>query len=184
MTPEQTSELLAALMRQEELLKQLVTSINKPKLGLHNDAGSRKIYCNRHNGFLWYTLSNSEPQAVDATALTGYLRELRFEKCERRGKEVHKLLATIQAERTYILESGHDTQFAKGLLAAIASLTPQQLYSPITLQPQPGTDDSVLFCRVWAGSELIMASYGEESNWREISKQALAVTKAAASMVF
>ncbi|MCC5668391.1 hypothetical protein LC653_32190 [Nostoc sp. CHAB 5784] len=40
MTPEQTSELLAVLMRQEELLKQLVASINKPKLGLHSEAGS------------------------------------------------------------------------------------------------------------------------------------------------
>ncbi|NDJ26151.1 hypothetical protein GS682_32185 [Nostoc sp. B(2019)] len=60
MNPQETSELLAALMRQEELLKQLVASINKPKLGLHNDAGSRKIYCNRHNGFLWYTQSNSQ----------------------------------------------------------------------------------------------------------------------------
>ncbi len=184
MTPQETSELLAALMRQEELLKQLVASINKPKLGLHNEAGNCKIYCNRHNGYMWYTLNNGEPSAVAATALTGYLRELRFEKCERRGKEVHKLLATIQAERTYILESGHDTQFAKGLLAAIASLTPQQLYSPITLQPQPGTDESVLFCRVWVGSEFIMASYSEETNWRSLSKQALAVTKAAASMVF
>ncbi|WP_226889939.1 hypothetical protein [Nostoc sp. MG11] len=52
MNPQETSELLAALMRQEELLKQLVASINKPKLGLHNDAGNCKIYCNRHNGFL------------------------------------------------------------------------------------------------------------------------------------
>ncbi|WP_256874705.1 hypothetical protein [Nostoc sp. C057] len=61
----------------------------------------------------------------------------------------------------------------------------QQLYSPITLQPQPGTtDENVLFCRVWVESELVMASYNEQSDWREISKQAIAVTKAAAEMVF
>ncbi|WP_242055943.1 hypothetical protein [Nostoc flagelliforme] len=70
------------------------------------------------------------------------------------------------------------------MLAAVASLTPQQLYSHVTLQPQPGNDDSVLFCRLWVGSELVMASYNEETNWREISKQALAVTKAANEMVF
>ncbi|MBD2535900.1 hypothetical protein H6G97_43840 [Nostoc flagelliforme FACHB-838] len=178
MTPEQTSELFALLMRQEELLKQLVASINKPKLGLHSEAGSCKIYCNRHNGSLWYTLNNSEASAITQTALTGYLKELKFEKCERRGKEVYKLLITILADRTYILESGHDTHFAKSVLAAIATLTPQQLYSPITLQPTPGTtDESVLFCRVWVGSELVMASYNEQSNWREISKQALEICK-------
>ncbi|MBD2248813.1 hypothetical protein [Nostoc sp. FACHB-888] len=185
MNPQENAELLAALMRQEELLKQLVAAINKPKLGLHSEAGSSKIYCNRHNGYLWYTLSNGEAIAVAQTALTGYLRELKFEKCERRGKEVYKLLVTIQADRIYILESGHETHFAKGLLAAIATLAPEQLYSPITLQPQPGTtDESVLFCRVWVNSELIMASYNEQSDWRKISKQAIAVTKAANEMVF
>lgn len=181
---QETSDLLTCLMRQEELLKQLVASINKPKLGLHNEAGNCKIYCNRHNGSLWYILSNGEPQAVAQSALTGYLKELKFEKCERRGKEVHKLLAIVQADRTYILESGHDTQFAKCLLAAIASLSPQQLYSPVTLQPQAGDDESVLFCRVWIGSELVMASYNEQTDWRATAKQALAVTKAAAEMVF
>ena len=185
MNPQENADLLAALMRQEELLKQLIASINKPKLGLHSDAGSCKIYCNRKHGVLWYTLSNSEPIAIADTALTGYLRELKFEKCERRGKEVYKLLATIVADRTYILESGHDTHFAKGLLAAVATLTPQQLYSPITLQPTPGTtDENVLFCRVWVESELVMASYNEETNWREVRIQAIAVIKAALEMVF
>jgi hypothetical protein len=184
MTPIENADLLAALMRQEELLKQLVASINKPKLGLHSEAGSSKIYCNRQHGGLWYTL-NGEPSLVTATALTGYLKELRFENTERRKKETCKLLITVQADRTYILESGYDTHFSKSILAAIATLTPQQLYSPITLQPQPGTtDESVLFCRVWVGSELIMASYNEQTDWRVTSQQAIAVTKAAAEMAF
>ncbi|MBG1271153.1 hypothetical protein, partial [Nostoc sp. WHI] len=148
------------------------------------EAGSCKIYCNRHNGSLWYIMANGEPSAVAQSALTGYLKELRFEKCERRGKEVHKLLATIQADRLYILESGHDTHFSKGLLTAVSLLTPQQLYSPLTIQPQAGTDESVLFCRVWVGSELVIASYNEQTNWREVSKQAKACVKAASEMVF
>ncbi len=144
-----------------------------------------KIYCNRHNGYLWYTLNNSEASAITQTALTGYLRELKFEKCERRGKEVYKLLITIQADRLYILESGHETHFAKCVLAAIATLTPQQLYCPLTLQPTPGTtDESVLFCRVWVGSELVMASYNEQTEWGQIWQQAVEVTKAANEMAF
>lgn len=184
MNSQENAELLAALMRQEELLKQLVASINKPKLGLHSEAGSCKIYCNRQHGGLWYIL-NGEPSDVPQTALTGYLKELRFENTERRKKETCKFLITIQADQTYILESGYDTHFSKSLLTAIATLTPEQLYSPITLQPTPGTtDESVLFCRVWVGSELVMASYNEQTEWREVSKQALAVTKAANEMAF
>jgi hypothetical protein len=184
MNPQETSDLLACLMRQEELLKQLVASINKPKLGLHNEAGNCKIYCNRHNGSLWYTLNNSEPSAVAGSALTGYLKELRFENTERRNKETSKLLITIQADRTYILESGADTNFSKCLLTAFASLTPEQLYSPVTLQPQAGKDENVLFCRVWVGSELIMAPYNEQTDWKNTTLQALAVTKAANQVVF
>ncbi|WP_242054260.1 hypothetical protein [Nostoc sp. FACHB-888] len=98
---------------------------------------------------------------------------------------MREIILPIDSTRLYILESGHDTHFAKSVLAAIATLTPEQLYSPITLQPTPGTtDESVLFCRVWVGSELVMASYNEETTWREVSKQAIAVTKAAAEMVF
>ncbi|WP_341531506.1 hypothetical protein WKK05_36025 (plasmid) [Nostoc sp. UHCC 0302] len=184
MTPQETSELLAALMRQEELLKQLVASINKPKLGLHSDAGSCKIYCNRHNKSLWYMLSNNEPVAITQTALTGYLRELKFEKSDRNGEEKCKLLISIQADKLYILESGYDTHFSKSILAAVALLTPQQLYSPVTIQPQAGDKGTVLFCRVWIGSELIMANYNEQTDWKVIARQALDVVKAANEMVF
>ncbi|QFS52431.1 hypothetical protein [Nostoc sphaeroides] len=192
MNPQENAELLAALMRQEELLHLLVAAINKPKLGLHSEAGNCKIYCNRQHGGLWYTL-NGEPSDVPQSALTGYLKELRFENTERRKKETCKLLITIQADRTYILESGYDTHFSKSLLTAMpaatrsgnATLRPEQLYAPVTLQPQPGTtDESVLSCRVWVGSELIKASYGEETDWKVTARQALDVVKAASEMVF
>ena len=169
-----TPQLLA---RQEELLKKLIAVLDKPKLGLHNDAGTCKIYCNRQHGHLWYTLPNGEPVPVNATAVTGYLKDLKFEQTERRGKPCHKLLATIAADRLYILEAGHDTHFSKGLLIAIASLSPQHLAHPITLQPQPGDDDAVLFCRLWMGSELVKAPYGEDTDWREVAKLALSNVK-------
>ncbi len=59
---------------------------------------------------------------VQSTANFG-IKELRFENTERRKKETCKLLITIQADRTYILESGYDTHFSKCILAAIATLT-------------------------------------------------------------
>jgi len=145
-------------------------------LGLHNDAGICKIYCNRQHKCLWYTF-DGEVHAVTAKALTGYLRELKFEKCDRRGKEVYKLLATLEADRLYVLESGHDTHFAKGLMSAVASLTPQQLQQPITIQPQPGTDDKVLFCRVFVGAELVMAHYDERTDFRAVAKRVIALVK-------
>ena len=178
MTNDINTQLLTALNRQQQLLEMILSSLDKPKLGLHNDAGICKIYCNRHNGCNWYTLTNGEPTPVQATALTGYLKAIKFEATERRGKPVHKLLTTIAADRLYILESGHDSHFSKGLLAAIAQLRPQDLLQPVTIQPSPGDEDSVLFCRVWLGVEQVRAQYNEETDWREVAKQAIAVVRA------
>lgn len=177
MTIDINAQLLTALNRQEQLLELILSSLDKPRLGLHNDAGICKIYCNRHNGCNWYTLNNGEPTPIQATALTGYLKAIKFEATERRGKPVHKLLTTIAADRLYILESGHDSHFSKGLLAAIATLRPQDLLQPITIQPSPGDEDTVLFCRLYLGVEPVKAPYGEETDWRAVAKQALDVVK-------
>ena len=179
MTQQETAQLIASLTRQEQLLQQLISALNKPRLGLHNDAGICKIYCNRQHGSLWYKLDNGNPTPITANALTGYLRQLRFEKVERRGKEVHKLLTTIEGDKLYVLESGHDSHFSKGLLSAIAILTPDQLHQPITISPQAGDDENVLFARIYLGIEYIKAPYGDSTNFRELSKLAINNVKVA-----
>lgn len=182
MTQQETAQLIASLTRQEQLLQQLISVLNKPRLGFHNDAGVTRIYCNRSNGCLWYTLANgSTPVAIEQTALTGYLRELKFDRVTRRGKEVCKLLCTIEADGMYLLESGYDSHFSKCILSAIALLTPEQLHQPITISPTPGDDDAVLFARVYLGAEYIKAPYGDNTNFREISKLAINNVKVANS---
>ncbi len=171
--------LIEALTEQNQLLKQLLAATNKPRLGLHDDCGTVKIYCNRSNNCNWYRIINGEVSPVNSTALTGYLKDLRFEKCDRRGKEVWKLLTTIQADKTYVLESGYDSHFTKSLLSAIASLTPDQILNPVTISPRQGDDDQVLFARVWIGSEYIKGQYSQDMDFREVAKRAIAVVKAA-----
>jgi hypothetical protein len=180
MTQQETAQLIASLTRQEQLLQQLISVLNKPRLGFHDDAGVTRIYCNRSNGCLWYTLANgSTPVEIQQTALTGYLRELKFERVQRRGKEVCKLLLTIEADGVYLLESGYDSHFSKCILSAIASLSPQQLTEPVTIAVSPGDDDNVLFARVYISSEYIKAPYGDNTNFREISKLAINTVKQA-----
>lgn len=184
MTTTEIGQLLSALNRQQQILEMILSTLERPKFGFHSDAGTVFVYCNRHNGCLWYTLTNGEPTSINNTALTGYLRQLRFEKVQRRGKECHKLLTTIQGDRLYLLESGYDSHFSKGLLATVATLTPQNLLQPITIQPQEGDDDSVLFCRLWIGNELVKAPYSDETDWREVAKRAIANVKAATETPF
>ncbi|MGB3640012.1 MAG: hypothetical protein WBA39_20915 [Rivularia sp. (in: cyanobacteria)] len=180
MTQQETAQLIASLTRQEQLLQQLISVINKPRLGFHNDVGVTRIYCNRSNGCLWYTLANgSTPIAIQQTALSGYLRELKFERVQRRGKEVCKLLITIEADGVYLLESGYDSHFSKCVLSAIASLDLERLKQPVTIAVAPGEDDNVLFARVYMGSEYVKAQYSDNTNFREISKRAIGNVKQA-----
>ena len=184
MNQQETSQLIASLARQELLLQQLISSLNKPKLGLHNDAGICKIYCNRQHGSLWYTLTDGNPTPITSSSLTGYVKQLRFEKVERRGKEVHKLLTTIEGDKLYVLESGHDSHFSKGLLSAIAILTPDQLHQPITISPQAGDDDNVLFCRLYVGNEYLKVQYNDATDWRSTARKAIDNVKDLAEVEF
>lgn len=179
MNSSDTAQILAALTLQSALLQEILDSLNRPKLGLGDAPAPVKIYANRSNGCTWYQFKDGQVHPIAAAAVTGYLVDLRFEQVERRGKETWKLLAHIKADRPYLIESGSDSQFSKGLLAAIASLTPAQLQQPITINPQPGSDEAVLFCRLFVGSDLIKAAYDDSTDWRAVSKQAIEVVKAA-----
>ncbi|MEH2421490.1 MAG: hypothetical protein V7K48_11370 [Nostoc sp.] len=68
--------------------------------------------------------------------------------------------------------------------ASVAALTPQQLLQPVTIQPSPGDDESVLFCRVWLGNEQIKAGYDDATDWRTTAHHAIAVVKAVREMPF
>lgn len=179
-TLSESAQLLAALTRQNDLLQQILDHLKQPRLGLGDAPASVKIYANRSNGCLWYSFQDGVVSPIAAAALTGYLTDLKFEEVERRGRSIWKLLTHIRADRPYIIESGYESHFSKGLLMAIASLTPEQAQQPLTLYPQPGSDEAVLFCRVFVGSELIKTPYDDQTDWRSVSQQALNVVRAAA----
>jgi hypothetical protein len=144
------------------------------------------VFCNREKGGLWYTL-DSQGQAVDIehSALTGYIRKLEFTKPVRRGEETDKLNCIIEGDKLYVLESGAAVQFSKGLLNAIASLSPDALKQPITIVPEPSAkNEEVLFCNIYQGDEQVFAPYDEQTNWRKVSRTAIDAVKAANSEAF
>lgn len=136
-----------------------------------------RVYANRSNGGLWYTITDGQVQLIPHTALTGYLTDISFPKVERRGKECVKLQVTMQGDRTYLIEAGHDSHFSKGFLSAVALLLPAQVQSPITLSPQAGEDDSVLFCRVYSGGQLVKGPYDDGTDFRLVAKAAIAAAR-------
>jgi hypothetical protein len=117
-TNDASAQILAALTQQNELLTQILTTLNRPKLGLHTEPiGSLYIYCNRSNNCLWYTVKDGAVEPLAATAITGYVADLKFEKVQRRGKDTWKTQLTLATDdRRFTLESGYDSRMrAQGL---------------------------------------------------------------------
>ncbi|MEB3232011.1 MAG: hypothetical protein VKJ64_13450, partial [Leptolyngbyaceae bacterium] len=88
--------------------------------------------------------------------------------------------ATLEADRTYVIESGRDSVFAKSLLVAIASLEPHRLQQPITLEVYPADqNEESLFCNVYVNGERVFKKWGDNPDWEAIAQTAMAtVTQA------
>jgi hypothetical protein len=139
------------------------------------------VFCNRKNGGLWYTLnSESQPVNIEHSALTGVIRKLEFKETVRRGEKSHKLHCYIEADQLYVLEGSAVAHFSKGLLSAIAFLSPEQLRQPLTIVPQPSTENAeVLFCNVYQGDKQVFAPYDDQTDWKRVSRTAIDGVKAA-----
>jgi hypothetical protein len=139
------------------------------------------VYCDRKQGGFWYTLDKlNNPTVIEREALTGYIRALEFKASIDQGAKVYTLYCTLEADNFYVLESLSTAHFSKGLLSAIALLTPEQLRQPITVVPHvllENEDD--LHCQVYQGEHLIVAPYDEQTDMKQVSKTALNAVKMA-----
>jgi len=165
--------LLQSLEEQKQINRKL-SQLLEPPMGFCEPPGVVWIYANRaHAGMLWYGIKDGEPFAYLHNAVRGYLTGLKFERVERRGKEVIKLQTFLSCN--YVIESGHDSHFSKGLLSAIATVPPGMLQdTPVTIVPQAGSDENVLFCRVYLGDVSLEGLYNEDTDFRAVAKAALA----------
>jgi len=169
-------ELLKVLTEIRDLLAQ---QQSQEKLGFGLAPSPATIFINRSHGGVWYRLENGSPVVIPEPALTCRLQQISFETVSRRDKETSKLHIKVMADRPYILEAGGTTQFSRSLLAALAVFSPGALHNKVvTIQPVPGDDDSVLFCRLFVNGELVRAAEvppaGNSEAWRAIAKRALA----------
>ncbi|NJM74675.1 MAG: hypothetical protein HC852_01610 [Acaryochloridaceae cyanobacterium RU_4_10] len=142
------------------------------------------VHCDRRHGGFWYTLDpQNNPIVIEQEALTGYIRSLEFKASIDQGEKVYTLYTTLEADNFYVLESLSTADFSKGLLSAIAVLTPEQLQQPITVVPQIlSASEDVLYCQVYQGDYLVVAPYDEQTDMRQVSKTAINGVKMATSV--
>jgi hypothetical protein len=100
---------------------------------------------------LWYFWDATDKKAVptDGPALTGYVTNAQIASKEFGRGANKKLHISISAgTQNYIVETGFYTAFARCLLGAFSQLTPEQIQTPIAIEPHAGESNTV-FANVW-----------------------------------
>ena len=169
-----------------EILAELRKLNNPQPLGLLNPG--LKIYANRSNPpHLWYSIDpvdHTTPVGISQSALRGVIKEIKTEIVTRRGKDSLKLLIRIQGDRTYQIESGIDSVFSKGLLGAIASLTPAELRDPVVITVRAGNDDAVLLPGLFTATVPVFSPITADTDMNIVLNKAIEnVTAATATTV-
>ena len=177
-------ELLIESRRTNELLNLLLTSLLKPdaaKLGLGPAPRTKFIYANRqYPDCLWYFWSKAKStyEPIMQTALTGFIKKIELETKKTRGKEEPKVNIHVNADIPYVIQSGADTLFTRGLMYTISTMSDHDLRGAITIEVEAGTkDEQALFSKLYNASTgaVYYASYAEEASvdWSKLLQSAM-----------
>lgn len=81
----------------------------------------------------------------------------------------------------YVIQSGLETLFAKGLVCTLSKLTVAAFTQPMTIAVEPGDTEQVLFCRIYnpTTGQAVFAPYTEPVNWQDITARAISKIDAA-----
>jgi hypothetical protein len=163
----------------EEIRDEIKAGNVKTPLGFGHPPKPRYIYANRqYPDCLWYFWrgDRNEHESIELHAITGTIVKLDIETKEFRGKPDPKVNLTIKADRTYIIQAGFDTLFAKGLLYSLASNKMQNFDTLWTIAVEPGETEQVLFCRIYdpVTGESVYAPYPDDVDWPSAAAKAQA----------
>jgi hypothetical protein len=147
-------------------------------LGFSHPPKARYIYANRqYPDCLWYFWNGAKNshEPIEYHALTGTIEKLEIEEKEFRGKPDPKVNLHIRADRPYVIQSGIDTLFAKGLLYTLSKLPSEAFKKPITIAVEAGETEQVLFCRIYnpVTGNAVYAPYPDDTNWDVVTKRAI-----------
>jgi hypothetical protein len=120
------------------------------KLGFGQTPKPQYVFVSREPDHCWYMLAEDERRIpIYERALTGVITGIEVNKTVENtfGKVIRTDLYVL-ADKPYIIRSGSDTYFCKGLLLSLDALTSEQLHHPLTIAVSPG-DKKVVFCNIY-----------------------------------
>ncbi|MHC0065956.1 hypothetical protein ACWATR_24130 [Nostoc sp. UIC 10890] len=119
------------------------------KLGFGAVPKPQYVFVSKEPDHCWYMLVEDEKRIpIYEKALTGVITAIEVNRrVETRFGVVEKTDLYILADKLYIIRSGSESYFSKGLLLSLDILTPEQLRNPLTISVRSG-DSNVVFCNI------------------------------------
>ncbi len=145
------------------------------KLGFGPIPRLQYIFVSRENDYCWYSLSEEKKQIpIYDKALTGIITGIEVnKKVETSFGETDKTDLFILADKPYVVRSGSDSYFSKGLLLSLDKLSAEELQHPLTITVEPG-EKKIVFCKLYnpATYRSIDVSWEEhkEINWQVLGQ--------------
>ena len=120
------------------------------KLGFGAVPKPQYVFISKEADHCWYMLAEDERRIpIYERALTGVITGIEVnKKVENTFGEVIRTDLNVLADKPYIIRSGSDTYFCKGLLLSLDALTSEQMGNPLTISVSP-VDSNVVFCNIF-----------------------------------
>jgi hypothetical protein len=146
------------------------------KLGFHEPLSRLYVFVKNEANHLWYWLDDGKKIYIPHTALTGTLKSLEVKEASTSHGDRMKADFEIIADRRYVLRSGVDSAFSRGMLMIINVLSDEQLAKPITLELKPGDEKGnvLVSARDPETFEPILTGSWENVNWNLLLNRAIA----------
>ncbi len=146
------------------------------KLGFHVPLTRLYVFVKNEGNCLWYWLDDGRKNYIPETALTGVIKGFEVKEAQTSHGDRLKADFEIVADRRYVLRSGFDSAFSKGMLMIINALSDEQIKRPITLELKPGDEKGNVLVsgRDPETFEPIRTGSWEGVNWDELMESAIA----------
>jgi hypothetical protein len=144
------------------------------KLGLCNPPELIYLYVKagqdgNAGAYLWYRyiIETEKTIPVQERGLAGNLIALKLTSKTFKDKENMKLDIVVQADETYVIRTGIETNFAKTFLLCVSQI--QDFSKPLVISVAPG-EENVVFCRLYDGltKQRIKAEWNKNADWASI----------------
>ena len=150
----------------ERLISALEGMVASKALGFGSEPKPEFVFVSNEEDSLWHHWDKAEEKRVPIkeTALTGRITDAQMFVKEFKGKPQPKLNLSIEADRAYIVTSGLDSTFSRGLLFAINQYEGELTTNTVVTLSVRGGEEKTVLPNLYVGSEIVIPKWDRDAD--------------------